>query len=134
MRKFWVVLLTMGLIMALAMPVYAADVKFSGQYYVQGIYDDNRSLKDKDTSTGTASTAFIAQRLRIRTEFQVAEGLTLVTRFDALEKKWGDQTWTGSSQYDVTNRPSSGFSDMHRKYCWCCHMYCNFKNSGKHRI
>ena len=110
MRKFWVVLLTMGLIMALAMPVCAADVKFSGQYYVQGIYDDNRSLKDKDSTAGTASTAFIAQRLRVKTEFRVAEGLSLVTRFDALEKKWGDNTWGGHPNYDSVNRSSSGNS------------------------
>jgi hypothetical protein len=109
MRKFWVLLLTMGLIMALAMPVCAADVKFSGSYYVQGIYDNNRSLKG-DNLAGTGSTAFIAQRLRIATDFKVAEGLTLVTRFDALEKKWGDHTWTGtaSGNYDTVNRPSNG--------------------------
>jgi hypothetical protein len=102
MRKSWVVLLTMGLIMALAIPVCAADVKFSGQYYVQGIYDHNRSLKDN--AAGDGSTAFIAQRLRVKTEFKVAEGLSLVTRFDALEKKWGDNTWGENPNYDSVNR------------------------------
>ena len=91
MRKFWLVLLTMALIVAFAMPAAALDVKFSGSYYVQGIYDNNRSLKDN--AAGDGSTAFIAQRLRVKTVFKVAEGLSLVTRFDALEKKWGDNTW-----------------------------------------
>ena len=35
------------------------------------------------------STAFYYQRLRIRTDFIVAPGLTLVTRFDAMERAWG---------------------------------------------
>ena len=57
---------------------------------------------------GTGSNALFFQRLRVQTEFKVAEGLTLVTRFDAMEKKWGDQTWVGTTAYDNTNRPSSG--------------------------
>jgi hypothetical protein len=116
MRKFWIVLLSLTLIVAFTMPVFAADVKFSGSYYVQGVYDNNRSLRDAKDLPGTGanggSTAFIAQRLRVATDFKVAEGLTLVTRFDALEKKWGDHTWTGtaSGNYDTVNRPSSGNS------------------------
>ena len=114
MRKFWIVLLSLTLIVAFTMPVFAADVKFSGSYYVQGVYDNNRSLRDAKDLPGTGanggSTAFIAQRLRVQTEFKVAEGLVLVTRFDALEKKWGDQTWTGtaSGNYDTVNRPANG--------------------------
>ena len=42
------------------------------------------------------STAFFRQRLRIQTEFVVSPGLSLITRFDALEKIWGDQQWSGS--------------------------------------
>ncbi len=44
MRKFWIVLLSVGLIMAFTMPVLGADVKFSGTYIVQGYYDSNRAL------------------------------------------------------------------------------------------
>jgi len=105
MRKFLLVLLTMGLIMAFAMPAAALDVKFGGSYYVQGIYDHNRSLTG---GAGDGSTQFIAQRLRMQTEFKIAEGLSLVTRFDALEKKWGDNTWGGHPNYDSVNRVSSG--------------------------
>jgi hypothetical protein len=35
------------------------------------------------------STAFYYQRLRVRTDFVVSPGLTLVTRFDAMERVWG---------------------------------------------
>jgi hypothetical protein len=71
--------------MAFALPVSAADVKFSGSYVAQGYYDNNRSLK----SDGGASVANIWQRLRVQTDFQVQEGLKLTTRFDAMEKIWG---------------------------------------------
>ena len=85
MKKFWIVLLSVALIMAFAMPVCAADVKFSGSYLAQGYYDNNRALL-KD---GGASVGNVWQRLRVQTEFKVQEGLSLTTRFDAMEKIWG---------------------------------------------
>ena len=39
MKKFWVVLLSIVLIMAFVLPVSAVDVKFSGSYVAQGYYD-----------------------------------------------------------------------------------------------
>ncbi|MDI9570824.1 MAG: hypothetical protein QM278_08890 [Pseudomonadota bacterium] len=119
MRKLWVILLSLGLIAAFAMPAAAVDVKFSGQYYAFGAYVDNPSLLDKNEAPGAASWgavdasqansatrdnrslrgpyAWYAQRLRMNVEFQVVEGLQLVTRFDALEKHWGDQGWAGGT-------------------------------------
>ena len=85
MKKFWIVLLSVALIMAFAMPVCAADVKFSGSYIAQGYYDNNRAL----VKDGGASVSDIWQRLRVQTDFKVQEGLTLTTRFDAMEKIWG---------------------------------------------
>jgi hypothetical protein len=85
MRKVWVVLLSTVLIMAFALPVSAADVKFSGSYVAQGYYDNNRSLK----TDGGASVSNVWQRLRVQTDFRVQEGLMLTTRFDALQKIWG---------------------------------------------
>jgi len=94
MRKFWVILLSVGLIMALAAPALAVDVKFSGSYVVQGYYEDNRQLAEIPGSTlagsqGGPSLSLTWQRLRVGTVFQVAEGLSLTTRFDAMEKVWG---------------------------------------------
>ncbi|MCX5827050.1 MAG: hypothetical protein NTV58_03485 [Deltaproteobacteria bacterium] len=105
MRKLWLLLLSIGLIMAFAVPAAAVDVKFSGSYYAQGWYVDNPSVLDKSETPGAASWsnnskrsayAFYSQRFRLTTEFQVVEGLKLVTRFDALEKAWGDQSWAGA--------------------------------------
>ncbi|HVO67813.1 MAG TPA: alginate export family protein [Syntrophales bacterium] len=94
MRKFWVVLLSVGLIVALTAPVLAADVKFSGSYVIQGYYEDNRRIAEIPGSTLASSQrgpsdSFTWQRLRVGTVFQVAEGLSLTTRFDAMEKVWG---------------------------------------------
>lgn len=138
MKKFWVILLSLGLIMAFAMPAAAVDVKFSGQYYAQGFYVDNNSLLDKNepanrtvaqgntwqaggAGAGANASAYGAngalqrmnqrgaaalysQRLRISTEFQVVEGLKLVTRFDALEKAWGSSNWAGGTGETQTRR------------------------------
>jgi len=60
----------------------------------------------------TGSQAFFQQRLRIQTDIKVVEGLTLVTRFDALEKKWGDRRWAGgpigSASVDSASRNEGG--------------------------
>ncbi|HOM08044.1 MAG TPA: hypothetical protein PLW40_10195 [Syntrophales bacterium] len=114
MRKFWVTILALGLVAAFAMPAAAVDVKFTGQYYVQGWYVDNVSLLDKnEVSTNTDSwkanaqrgcAALYSQRFRLQTEFKVAEGLTLVTRFDALEKVWGSANWRGGTGETQTRR------------------------------
>jgi len=106
MKRILVVLLSLGLIMAFAMPAAAVDVKFSGDYYAQGWYLDNPSVLDKNETAGNASwannsrrgpNAWYSQRFRLTTEFQVVEGLKLVTRFDAMEKRWGDQSWAGGT-------------------------------------
>ncbi len=112
MKKFWIVLLSLGLLAAFSIPAFAVDVKFSGEYRLRGWYDDNASQMKK-TQTNAASyyqgaQAFFDQRLRMQTDFKIADGLTLTTRFDALEKKWGDTTWTGSSAgADNTGRNNS---------------------------
>ncbi|NPU83806.1 MAG: hypothetical protein HPY65_04895 [Syntrophaceae bacterium] len=116
MKKLWIALLSAMVVFAIAMPASAVDVKFSGTYHVWGLLDNNHSLIDDGsyinagagiyTPGQTGSQAFYQQRLRIQTEFTVVEGLKLVTRFDALEKKWGDKRWTGA--VDTTSRSSQG--------------------------
>jgi hypothetical protein len=100
MKKFLVVLLSLGLLVAFGATASAAtDVKFSGSYYVVGVYDNNMPLADENK---TYSRAFFYQRVRLQPVFQVAEGLTLTTRIDALEKQWGQTDWRGSFD-DKTN-------------------------------
>src|SRR4030065_2501297 len=88
MKRFWLVLLSLGLVMAFSASVFASDVKFSGSFYVAGMYQD-RTTFYKDTSGDGPSTAFYYQQLRVNMEFMATPALKLVTRFDALERVWG---------------------------------------------
>jgi hypothetical protein len=88
MKRFWFILLSLGLITAFSTSAMALDVKFSGEFYAAGMYLDKTNLK-KDSGSDGISTAFYYQRLRLRTDFVVSPGLTLTTRFDAMERAWG---------------------------------------------
>ncbi len=100
MKRFWLVLLSLGLIVAFSTSAMAVDVKFSGEYYAAGMYLDKTSLKNDDGS----STAFYFQRLRLGTDFVVSPGLKLVTRADIMERAWGanrtatSRTWRRIAQ------------------------------------
>lgn len=92
MKKFWLVLLTFGLIMAFSAQAFAVDVKATGSYYAAGMYLNSTSLaKDNAFYTGLEgpSTAFFYQRLRVQTDFVVSPSLKLITRFNAMERIWG---------------------------------------------
>ena len=88
MKRFWLVLLSLGLVLAFSASAMAVDVKFSGDFTIAGMYLDKTKLV-KDTAADGPSTAFYYQRLRVRTDFVVSTGLTLITRFDAMERVWG---------------------------------------------
>ena len=90
MKRFWVILLSLGLLAVFSTAALAVDVKFSGEFYAAGLYLDKTTVK-KDTATDGPSTAFYFQRLRLRTDFVVTPGLTLVTRMDIMERAWGAQ-------------------------------------------
>ena len=86
MKKLLIGFLAVGLIMGFAMTASAQpNIKASGQLYMQGSYVDNMTLL-KDGK----SRANISNRLRMQFEIQVQEGLKLTTRFDALERVWGE--------------------------------------------
>jgi hypothetical protein len=95
MKRFWLVMLSLGLVLAFSASAMAVDVKFSGSFYAAGMYQDKTSFYHNTTSDGP-STAFYYQRLRVQTDFIVSPGLKLVTRFDAMERAWG-ATRTGAS-------------------------------------
>ncbi|HOC61069.1 MAG TPA: hypothetical protein PKN70_14025 [Smithellaceae bacterium] len=90
MKKVAVVLLSLGLIVFFSVSVMAVDVKFSGEFYAAGIYQDKTTFK-KGTASDGPSTAFYFQRLRLRTDFVVSPGLKLTTRADIMERSWGAQ-------------------------------------------
>ncbi|PKN39145.1 MAG: hypothetical protein CVU62_02795 [Deltaproteobacteria bacterium HGW-Deltaproteobacteria-2] len=88
MKKLWLVLLSLGLIMAFGVSAFAVDVKVSGEYYAAGMYL-NKVGVDEHPGDEQISTAFFFQRLRVGTDFVVSPSLKLVTRFDAMERIWG---------------------------------------------
>jgi hypothetical protein len=94
MKKFWLVLLTVGLIMTFSVQAFAVDVKVSGSYYAAGMYLNGTTfIKDNgltEQSEGP-STAFFYQRLRVQTDFIISPSLKLITRFNAMERIWGGQ-------------------------------------------
>ena len=47
MKRFLVVLLLSGLIVAFSTPVLALDLKFSGEFYVAGLYLDKTTLQKR---------------------------------------------------------------------------------------
>ncbi len=107
MKRFWLVLLALGLVMAFSASVFAADVKFSGSFYAAGVYQDKTTFK-KDTSDQGPSTAFYYQQLRVNMEFIATPALKLVTRFDALERVWGGARSAGTTVAGVLEPGSSG--------------------------
>jgi hypothetical protein len=104
MKKLLIGFLAVGLIMGFAMTASAQpNIKASGQYYVYGTYVDNQSLIKADGQ----ARANIGQRMRMQFEIQIQEGLKLTTRFDAMERAWG-QTGAVLTQ-NTTNTLTSNF-------------------------
>ncbi|PKN06584.1 MAG: hypothetical protein CVU72_03720 [Deltaproteobacteria bacterium HGW-Deltaproteobacteria-7] len=104
MKRFWLVLLSLGLVMAFSVSAFAVDVKVSAEYYAAGLYLNKVTLNDSDNERkgdiDNPSTAFFFQRLRVGTDFVVSPCLKLVTRFDALERIWGgarSNTWQANA-------------------------------------
>jgi len=116
MKRFLLIFLSLGLIMAFSASAFAVDVQISGSYFAAGMYLDQTSLmkgsidKSFNPYTGGASglhnnddvsTAFYFQRLRVRTDFTISPGLKFITRFDALERIWGGARSSAGTTYDT---------------------------------
>jgi hypothetical protein len=88
MKRFWLVLLSLGMVMVFSMSAFAVDVKVGADYNVGGLYLNKISLAD-DSSSPNPSTAFFFQDLRVKVDFVISPSLILVTQFDAMERIWG---------------------------------------------
>jgi len=100
MKKLWLVLLSLGLVMAFSVSAFAVDVKVGAEYYAAGVYLNKTSVHNGyetpnaqqaywDPTPANPSTAFFYQDLRVGADFIVSPGLKLVTQFDAMERIWG---------------------------------------------
>jgi hypothetical protein len=103
MKRFWLVLLSLGLVMAFSVSALAVDVKVSAEYYAAGMYLNKTSVNDGwyggNEPNDNPSTAFFYQRLRVGTDFVVSPCLKLVTRFTAMERVWGGARSSGYGGY-----------------------------------
>jgi len=104
MKRFWLIVLSLGLVMAFSMSAFAVDVKVGAEYYAGGLYLNKTTVNDGRADGyhpyEEPSTAFFFQRLRVGTDFIVSPSLKLVTRFDAMERIWGGAR-TSPLSYDV---------------------------------
>ena len=88
MKKFTIIGLAICLAFALAAPVMAVDVDFSGSYYVRGSYVSHWNLRDT-----SASNAYMDMNFELQTVFKASDILSVTTRFNALEDHvWGTPT------------------------------------------
>jgi hypothetical protein len=101
MKRFWLVLLSVGLVMAFSASAFAVDVKFGGSMYFAGMYLDKTQLnKTSPLGTTDLSTAYYFQRLRIDTEFVAAPGFSVVTRNDIMDRILGGARSTPAGTND----------------------------------
>ena len=47
MKRFWLILLSLGLMMAFSASAFAVDVKVSGEFYVAGMYLNKTNLTSR---------------------------------------------------------------------------------------
>jgi hypothetical protein len=91
MKRFWLFLLSLGLVMAFSASAFAVDVKVSGEFDAGGVYLNKTTLNSarEGYDRTDPSTAFFYQKLQVGTEFIVSPSLKLATRFNAMERIWG---------------------------------------------
>jgi hypothetical protein len=124
MKRFWLVLLSLGLVLAFSASAMAVDVKFSGDFTIGGMYvDKTRLVKNEGSMDDGPSTGFFYQRLRLRTDFVVAPGLSFVTRADIMSRVWGGKRSTnvdneGLQGSGIVVRPGSTYESENIVFDW----------------
>lgn len=88
MKRFLVVLLSLGIVAAFSASAFAVTADFSGSYWAMGWYSSNPKDVDQDKVANSPSSAFVNQRLRLFWNFKVADGLALTVRSDIREDVW----------------------------------------------
>ena len=80
MKRFSVIM-SVFIALAVAAPAFAVEFDATGTLRFQGVYNDKASSSkdDKDDS-------YRDMRLRVRTELKVTDKISLITRFDAIDK------------------------------------------------
>jgi len=113
MKRLTIVFLAACLSFMTATPTISAEVDFSGSYLVESLYVSKNNLNDNDDSN-----QWRQMRLRVQTEFKVSDNLKLTTRFDALEKLFGQYDDLVPEEDPLTHRAlnSGNNIDFDRAY------------------
>ncbi len=85
------IIMSVFIALAVAAPSFAIEFDATGTLKFQGAYNQNSSsnMSNKDKAGNTIddkADSYRDMRLRVRTELKVTDKITLVTRFDALDK------------------------------------------------
>jgi hypothetical protein len=123
MKRFWLVLLSLGFVLAFSASAFAVDVKFSGNFTIGGMYVDKTRLVKNSSQDDGPSTGFFYQRLRLQTDFIVAPGLSFVTRADIMSRVWGGKRSTNTENEpqvgsDIFRRPGSTYESENILFDW----------------
>ncbi|MBF0199847.1 MAG: hypothetical protein HQK66_00760 [Desulfamplus sp.] len=103
MKKVVLSLFACCFVAAMALPVHALEVDFNGEFYVEGIFNSSENMLEAD-----ASSSYRQMRLRVQTTFKISDNLSLITRFDALEKVLS----SNDSSFDTDDDGSGWDSDV----------------------
>jgi len=104
MKKLFVVLLALGLLVAFSSAATAADVKLSGYYFIVGEYVSDTSLGKTDSGDEGPTNALYWQKLRFNPVLQVADGLKITFRIDAMTGYWNGTVVGKLPGYGENNR------------------------------
>ncbi|MBW2252575.1 MAG: hypothetical protein JRF60_18620, partial [Deltaproteobacteria bacterium] len=94
MKKFMMTAIAVSFLFILAMPAMALEFELDGHYYVEGVYNEHPDLRDNHQND------YLAMELRLKPKFTFSDNVKLITRFDAVGKKWGGDD---NSQISTTN-------------------------------
>ncbi len=81
MRRASIVIISVFIAIAVAVPSFAVEFDATGSLRFQGVYNQNAASSDDNKPD-----SYRDMRLRVKTELKVTDKITLVTRFDALDK------------------------------------------------
>ena len=95
MKKIIITAIAVSFVFILAMPAMALEFELDGHYYVEGVYNEHPDLRDNHQND------YLAMELRLKPKFKFSDNLKLITRFDALGRRWGSDDNSNSSSTTV---------------------------------
>ncbi|MBW1642565.1 MAG: hypothetical protein JRJ76_06975, partial [Deltaproteobacteria bacterium] len=99
MKKIMMTAVAVFFMFIVAMPAMALEFDVDGHYYSEGVYNEHPDLRDNHQND------YLAMELRMKPKFTFSDNLKLITRFDALGRKWGssDNSQISSTTVGIYN-------------------------------